>query len=323
MNNNKLTNKLKVFLICFVFYIFVVYLHFSFAFTMNKNYYENSDIASKNITETEKKSVNDNKNVKNDSNSGSNNNENGIDKSKLSTKINTGNKVGNVLSDEEVIASLQQKNDKDVNYILENRESLTINYMRLLNSNINSKHFIKDVIENKKPLSFEGESVEFSRNIPYFLQWDRRWGTSYYADGNIGINGCGPTCLAMVVSGLNKDKSITPETLAKHENDKYTQLGGTTWDYFREVPDKYNIKVKELPTDKNVYFNELKKGNPIIVNVGIGDFTSVGHYVVLVALEDEYIIINDPNSPDRSNEKWTFERLAPQVKNAWAYSKER
>lgn len=314
MKNNSI-GKLKLVLIAFLSYVFVVYLLFSFTFTINKNYYnsdkdlsvlENNKGKTTEIIET---------NVGNDFN-------NGIDISKLSTKINSGTNTSKVLTDDEVVASLQKKTDKDIKYILENREALSMNYLRLLNSNNNSKYFIKDVLQNNRPLKFEGESVKFARNIPYFLQWDRRWGNSDYADGNIGINGCGPTCLAMVVSGLNKDSDITPITLSKFENDKYTQGGGTTWDYFREVPSNYGIKVRELSTNKNIYFKELKKGNPIIVNVEQGDFTSIGHYVVLVGIENEYIIINDPNSPDRSNEKWTFERLAPQIKNGWSFSKE-
>lgn len=314
MKNNSI-GKLKLVLIAFLSYVFVVYLLFSFTFTINKNYY-NSD---------EKISVDKNANQESSSSSNKiivNKNENGIDILKLSKKINSGTNISKVLTDDDVITSLQSKNDNDIKYILENREALSMNYLRLLNSNNNSKYFIMDVLQNNKPLNFEGESVKFERNIPYFLQWDRRWGNSDYADGNIGINGCGPTCLAMVVSGLNKDSDITPITLSKFENDKYTQGGGTTWDYFREVPSNYGIKVRELSTNKNIYFKELKKGNPIIVNVEQGDFTSIGHYIVLVGIENEYIIINDPNSPDRSNEKWTFERLAPQIKNGWSFSKE-
>lgn len=325
MKNNQI-NKFKLVGIAFISYIFIVYLLFSFTFTLNKNYYNsNENIATKENTNekdntTNKESQN---NTVTSTNVVENKNENGIDISKLSKKVNSGTNISEVLTDDEVVASLQSKNDKDVKYILENREALSMNYLRLLNANSDSKFFIKDVLQNNRPLSFEGESVSFSRNIPYFLQWDRRWGNTEYADGNLGINGCGPTCLAMVVSGLNKDVDINPVSLSKFQDQKYIQSGGTTWDYFREVPNNYGIKVKELSTDKNIYFNELKNGRPIIVNVKAGDFTSMGHYIVLVGVENDYIVINDPNSPDNSNEKWTFERLAPQIKNGWSFSKER
>ena len=158
--------------------------------------------------------------------------------------------------------------------------------------------------------------------MPYFLQWDRRWANKPYGESNMILHGCAPTCMAMIVSGLNKDSSITPLTLAKHTG--YTDKYGTSWEYFRDVSKLYDISVREIGTDKSIYINELKAGNPIVINVGIGDFTSAGHYIVLVGVDsDNMFIVNDPNSPNNSSEKWSFERLSYQIKNSWVYSKAR
>ncbi len=51
--------------------------------------------------------------------------------------------------------------------------------------------------------------------IPLLLQWDERWGYSVYGDNMIAVNGCGPTAVAMVVSGLLCDPSVTPYKVAK------------------------------------------------------------------------------------------------------------
>ena len=37
-------------------------------------------------------------------------------------------------------------------------------------------------------------------------------------------------------------------------------------------------------------------GNPIICAMGKGDFTSSGHYIVLVGTENGLVRVNDPNS---------------------------
>ena len=56
--------------------------------------------------------------------------------------------------------------------------------------------------------------------IPLLLQWDERWGYSVYGDNMIAVNGCGPTAVAMVVSGLLCDPSVTPYKVAKFAEDK-------------------------------------------------------------------------------------------------------
>ena len=38
--------------------------------------------------------------------------------------------------------------------------------------------------------------------LPYFRQYDARWGYHAYGSGVLGITGCGPACLAMAAAGL-------------------------------------------------------------------------------------------------------------------------
>jgi len=203
---------------------------------------------------------------------------------------------------------------------IKNKDKLSLSYLALLYRNPEAKLFIQDKLENRTVDEFTGESVDFKRDIPYYLQWDRRWGQKKYTSENIAINGCGPTSMAMVISGLLKDDSITPVELAKYE--EYAEGAGTGWKYFTEVPEKYGIKVKELSTDEKIYKNELSNGRPIIANVGPGDFSSIGHYIVIIGVDDDgNFIINDSNSPTNTSEKWSFERLKQQIKNSWSYYK--
>lgn len=46
--------------------------------------------------------------------------------------------------------------------------------------------------------------------IPLLLQWDERWGYKNYGDNIMAINGCGPTCLSMVVSYLKQNGQYHP-----------------------------------------------------------------------------------------------------------------
>ena len=56
--------------------------------------------------------------------------------------------------------------------------------------------------------------MEKQEETPLFLQWDSRWGYVPYGQSNIGISGCGPTCLSMVLFSLTRNESLTPDALA-------------------------------------------------------------------------------------------------------------
>jgi len=51
--------------------------------------------------------------------------------------------------------------------------------------------------------------------------------------------------------------------------------------------------------------------------MGPGDFTSSGHYIVLVGLEDGLLRVNDPNSRENSGKLWKFEDIESQFRNLW------
>ena len=58
-------------------------------------------------------------------------------------------------------------------------------------------------------------------------------------------------------------------------------------------------------------------GKPIICAMGPGDFTSSGHYIVLVGVEDGLLRVNDPNSRENSGKLWKFEDIESQFRNLW------
>ncbi len=146
-------------------------------------------------------------------------------------------------------------------------------------------------------IDISGDIVE--GEIPLFLQWDKRWGYIIYDDDYLAVNGCGPTCLSMVYTGLTGDTKYNPykmASLAKNLGCK-TKGGGTDWSAMTKVPAKLGIKSKEVVFDKEHITRELTMGHPIICNVKAGDFTTGGHYIVLTGVDDNgNVTVNDPNS---------------------------
>lgn len=158
--------------------------------------------------------------------------------------------------------------------------------------------------------------------IPLLLQWDKRWGYAPYGENMIAISGCAPTSLAMVISGLTGDNSVTPYKVAKYAEDNgfYVDGTGTSWSLMTVGSKYFGINGKEINLSKNTVYNELELGHPIILSVGPGDFTTAGHFIVLSKISNEKIVVNDPNSKKRSSMLWDYDRLEPQIKNLWAFS---
>ena len=158
--------------------------------------------------------------------------------------------------------------------------------------------------------------------IPHLLQWDERWGYQIYGDNMIAVNGCGPTVISMVAAGLTGDRTVTPYKVAKfaEENGYYEGEAGTSWSLMTEGARQFGIYGEEMGLDENMIFSVLENGNPIICSMRPGDFTTTGHFIVLVGTEDGKIRVNDPNSVKRSEKLWDYETLYPQINNLWVYT---
>lgn len=164
---------------------------------------------------------------------------------------------------------------------------------------------------------------ELQEKMPLLLQWDTRWGYVPYGNDMIGISGCAPACLSMVILALTGKEEATPDRLASEaeEGGYYTPGQGTSWTFLLDICQKYGIAGEEIMLDKDKVFQELRAGHPIICSMRPGDFTTEGHFIVLTETEGEQIRIHDPNCRTRSSWLWDYDVLASQIKNLWSYSK--
>lgn len=157
--------------------------------------------------------------------------------------------------------------------------------------------------------------------IPYFTQWDRRWGYCLYGEGLIGYTGCGPTALSMVAMGLTGDGTLTPAYVADFATrEGYCVPGsGTAWLLFSEGAEKLGLTARELPLWEPTMRDELDADHPIICIMGPGHFTETGHYIVLTSCNDEGFQVYDPNRPSNSR-TWAYDEISGEIKNLWSYT---
>ncbi len=159
--------------------------------------------------------------------------------------------------------------------------------------------------------------------IPAFFQYDSSWKDEKYGDGTMEFNGCGPTCLSMVVCGLKETNDYDPVTVARLADryGYYAAGAGSKWTLMSEGAEFLGLTVHEVRFDESHIRQELLEGRPIICVVGPGDFTTTGHFIVLCAMDDYgRVIVHDPNSEKNSKRVWELEELMPQIKNLWSYS---
>lgn len=161
-----------------------------------------------------------------------------------------------------------------------------------------------------------GQSVDLERKTPYFIQWDNRWAYNKLGNRNIGISGCGPTSMAMILSRLKKDNSITPDKIAK-DAQNYMGNEGISWNFFYDGAKKYDYEIEDVALNEEAMKKALEKG-PLLVSVNRGYFTLFGHIFVIDSYKDGKFIINDPNSLRNSKIEWTFDQISNQIVKIWS-----
>jgi len=207
--------------------------------------------------------------------------------------------------------------------IYNNRDAYPEELIASLCNNPEMIDFVKGYLTSDGTVTGDINENEVSKDYPLFLQWDKRWGYAPYGDNNIALSGCAPTCLSMVITELTKNAEASPDVVADYAmtNGYYISGTGTKWSLMTEGSEHYGIQGRELNLSKNSIFSELEEGNPIICSLRPGDFTTAGHFIVLVGVRNGKIRVNDPNCKERSSKLWDYDTLEYQIKNLWVFTK--
>lgn len=153
-------------------------------------------------------------------------------------------------------------------------------------------------------ISYDGNGDKFGLTITgnpqltYISQIDLRWKDYPYTSTNnknqtIGSSGCGVASATMVID------SIVGQVNIKDIADTFVKCGyrsannGTYWSAYRAVADEFNIGYTET-SDIQKALDLLRSKNYVICSVGNGLFTTSGHYIVIVGIEENTLKIYDP-----------------------------
>ena len=150
--------------------------------------------------------------------------------------------------------------------------------------------------------------------VIFFHQRDNRWANTGYAGENIGMAGCGPTAVAMVVSSLIGE-TVTPKEIASWSaaNGYAAHNQGSYHSLIPNAAEHYGLTVTS-GNDPDTLRKALQEGKLAIAIMGPGNFTPSGHFIVLRGITDDgSILVADPVSVDRNERSWDMQTIFSEV----------
>lgn len=143
--------------------------------------------------------------------------------------------------------------------------------------------------------------------LTYYNQKDEAWAEASYGSDPIGLYGCGPTALSMLVSSLTEEDA-TPAEMAEWAASAghWCRRSGSYLSIVEGAAKAYGLDCVSLPvTDPESLLSGLSTGGIAVALMGPGHFTKGGHFILLhgVTLSGG-ILVADPNSRDNSLVVW-------------------
>ena len=183
----------------------------------------------------------------------------------------------------------------------------------------------KDKKKDKKdkksiiPKVYNDHSLEMKDTIQgfiYFNQADAAWNDNGY---QIKSSGCGPSAMAVCISSLT-NKWVTPvdTTVWAYKNGYYSSAGASH-EMVPALAQQYKLECHGLGSDVSKVRDALKKKHPVVALMGPGYFTKKGHFIVLVAIDDnDQVTVADVGSRQRTQYKYPLKEVIAQTKSASA-----
>lgn len=229
---------------------------------------------------------------------------------------------------EAIKGKLNSQEAERLDYIIKNIDFYPDTLIDLVARNHETVDFVysykdREKYNNRKLSADINSSYYVDGDVPLFLQWDRRWGYRIYGKEMIGLSGCGPTSLAMVIRHFDSDSTVNPYDVAKYSQDNgYVSADNfTSWKLFETGLSKYGLESQDVIPVEAKMKKALDDNKILIVSVKPGTFTERGHIIVIKGYnKNGDFLINDPNSIVNTNKTWSFDELKSEIRKIWGVS---
>ena len=161
-------------------------------------------------------------------------------------------------------------------------------------NNSSNLSYTKNDTDQIRKTGIEGYYKNGDKQYTVYAQgFNDVWGSKPYWDSNYGLSACGITSVATILSGFGVNKNPVDVN-----NDGIITNGNTLPSQLKAQFSKYGLYCSDKISSKDEIIENLKKGNPVFVNVHnskIGNNYYYGHYVALLGISDDgKIFLADP-----------------------------
>lgn len=160
------------------------------------------------------------------------------------------------------------------------------------------------------------DKKETIQGFIYFNQADAAWNDNGY---QIKSSGCGPSAMAVCISSLTGKWVIPVDTTVWAYKNGYYSSAGASHEMVPALAKQYKLECNGLGSDVSKVRDALKKKHPVVALMGPGYFTKKGHFIVLVAIDDnDQVTVADVGSRQRTQYKYPLKEVIAQTKSASA-----
>ena len=110
--------------------------------------------------------------------------------------------------------------------------------------------------------------------------------------------------------------------MAKYSEERgyIDESNNTYWAMLESAASDWGLRCQETMLDESSLAAELQAGHPVVCSMLPGDFTDVGHFLVLTGYKDGKVTLNDPFSKANSEKEWVFADIQDQIRQMWVFS---
>lgn len=218
------------------------------------------------------------------------------------------------------LAELSETNEK-ARFIIENEELYSKEIIDYFYRAPDSLDFVYDYAFHKDDnltMTFTDSELN-SKTVPALYMEDYRWCYYPMGDGYIRQNGCATVSLTMAYIYLTGKGDINPATVvqAAEAVGASGPFGGIDGEKVEELCTEIGLTAKTYTfcsgnekishADINLLKDIIDSGN-VLMTIMIGE-TFGAHSIIITGYDDDYFTINDPASPEKTAQKWSFEEL--------------